>query len=66
MGNQAKVDELGFVTPEKILDPAKSHVFVRIPCKFNSSYQIYREPQDRYSRQQTTSGHECSFKLLDM
>lgn len=33
MGNEAKVDELGFVIPEKNLDLAACHVFVRIPCK---------------------------------
>jgi len=33
MGNEAKVDELGFVIPEKALDPASFHVFTRIPCK---------------------------------
>lgn len=35
MGNEAKVDELGFVTPEKSNDPASLHVFTRIPCKFH-------------------------------
>lgn len=34
MGNEAKVDELGFVTPEKHTDPASLHVFTRIPCMF--------------------------------
>ena len=33
MGNYAKVDELGFITPEKAVDEATSHVFIRIPCK---------------------------------
>ena len=33
MGNYAKVDELGFITPEKAMDEATSHVFIRIPCK---------------------------------
>jgi len=36
MGNYAKVDELGFITPEKIIDDATSHVFIRIPCKLLS------------------------------
>jgi hypothetical protein len=31
MGNEAKIDELGFVTPEKTLDSASFHVFTRIP-----------------------------------
>jgi hypothetical protein len=31
MGNEGKVDELGFVTPEKAMDPASFHVFTRIP-----------------------------------
>jgi hypothetical protein len=31
MGNYAKVDELGFITPEKAMDEATSHVFIRIP-----------------------------------
>ena len=33
MGNEAKVDELGFVTPEKVMDAATCHVFTRIPGK---------------------------------
>ena len=32
MGNEAKVDELGFVTPEKVWNGAAYHVFTRIPC----------------------------------
>ena len=32
MGNDAKIDELGFVSPEKVLDHASFHVFTRIPC----------------------------------
>jgi len=31
MGNEAKVDELGYVTPDRGLDPASYHVFSRIP-----------------------------------
>ena len=33
-GNEAKVDELGFVTPERVWNPAENHVFTRIPSKF--------------------------------
>lgn len=31
MGNEARIDELGFVMPDKALDAAASHVFTRIP-----------------------------------
>lgn len=37
MGNEAKVDELGFVTPEKVVDNAKQQVFTRIPGKIQTS-----------------------------
>lgn len=37
MGNEAKVDEMGFVIPEKDQDHASHHVFTRIPCKYQSS-----------------------------
>ncbi len=33
MGNYAKVDELGFVTPEVVFDAAATHCFTRIPSK---------------------------------
>jgi len=39
MGNEASVDELGFVTPEKTLDQASLHVFTRIPGKDTRSHE---------------------------
>lgn len=33
MGNDCKVDELGFIQPEKVWNAAEYHVFTRIPCK---------------------------------
>ncbi len=33
MGNDAKVDELGFVTPDTYENFAISHIFTRIPRK---------------------------------
>ena len=40
MGNYAKVDELGFITPEKTIDEASSHVFIRIPRKLLLNYLL--------------------------
>lgn len=33
MGNQAKVDEKGFIHPDKNPDISTYHVFTRLPCK---------------------------------
>ena len=33
MGNEAKIDEQGFVIPEKNIDMASTHVYSRLPCK---------------------------------
>lgn len=40
MGNDAKIDELGFVSPEKVTDNATFHVFTRIPCKQYMQYNL--------------------------
>lgn len=49
MGNYARVDELGFVTPEQSLDAAATHCFTRIPSKIDRSFNLLlcREPQNR-------------------
>jgi hypothetical protein len=49
MGNDAKVDELGFVTPELVLDAASYHVFTRIPRKSTLSFihSLLRKLKDR-------------------
>jgi hypothetical protein len=36
MGNEASVDELGFISPEQVWNAGMAHVFTRIPCKFGS------------------------------
>ena len=40
MGNEAKVDELGYVRPEKYHDIAMSHVITRLPCKIMNCYSF--------------------------
>jgi hypothetical protein len=52
MGNEAKVDELGFVMPEKTMDSASFHVFTRIPCKDISDNNYFRAFKDWLSRWQ--------------
>jgi hypothetical protein len=51
MGNEAKVDEMGFVSPEKDQDIAKHHFFTRIPCK-NLFNQLYRGVKNRSYKKQ--------------
>lgn len=50
MGNYARVDELGFVTPELSLDAAATHCFTRIPSKidrlFNLLVHLCRESEN--------------------
>jgi len=55
MGNYARVDELGFVSSEQTLDAASTHCFTRIPSKFNSSFNLLREPEDRPDIQQPSA-----------
>jgi hypothetical protein len=35
MGNEAIVDEQGFVKPDKNIDVAATHIYSRLPCKAN-------------------------------
>lgn len=37
MGNEASVDELGFISPEQVWNAGTAHVFTRIPCKHSLS-----------------------------
>lgn len=41
MGNYARVDELGFVTPEVIFDAAATHCFTRIPSKYKLAINLF-------------------------
>jgi len=50
MGNEAKVDELGFVMPEKTMDSASFHVFTRIPCKNIRDNNTFRAFKNWLSR----------------
>jgi hypothetical protein len=66
MGNEAKVDELGFVMPEKTMDSASFHVFTRIPRKNIWYINTFRAFKNWLSWWQTQSRPRCVFELLDL
>lgn len=66
MGNEATVDELGFVTPEKTLDQASLHVFTRIPGKLALLIVGPRQTASWVSQEQANGGFERGIKVLDL